>query len=59
VKGILTERKPLLHEIASILLEKEVIEGEELRTLVREYAEKEHASHDDEPEYRKEADRSY
>ncbi|MGD0230302.1 MAG: ATP-dependent zinc metalloprotease FtsH [Syntrophorhabdales bacterium] len=59
VKVILTARKQLLQEIAAILLEKEVIDGEELRRLVREYAEKEHLANNDEPEYRKEADRSH
>jgi cell division protease FtsH len=67
VKHTLSEDKPLLQKIAGILLEKEVIEGDELRSLVREYAEgkarftenKEQFQENDEPEYRKEADRSH
>ncbi len=67
VKRTLGEDKPLLQKIAEILLEKEVIEGEELRRLVKEYSEekahfqenKERFQENDEPEYRKEADRSH
>jgi hypothetical protein len=40
VKDTLSERRNLLEQIAGILLEKEVIEGEELRRIVREYKEK-------------------
>ncbi len=58
VKETLGEKKPLLEKIASILLEKEVIEGEELRKLVREYNEGREMISENEPEYRKEADRS-
>jgi cell division protease FtsH len=59
VKGTLSEKKPLLEKIAVILLEKEVIEGEELRRLVRDYKEGRDRLSDNEPEYRKEADRSH
>jgi cell division protease FtsH len=59
VKETLSEKKQLLDQIAVVLLEKEVIEGEELRRLVSEYEEKERAAESDKPEYRKEADRSY
>jgi cell division protease FtsH len=59
VKETLNEKKQLLDQIAIVLLEKEVIEGEELRRLVSEYEEKERAAESDKPEYRKEADRSY
>ena len=58
VKETLREKKPLLEKIASILLAKEVIEGEELRKLVREYMEGKETVSENEPEYRKEADRS-
>jgi cell division protease FtsH len=58
VKQTLSDKKPLLEQIARILLEKEVIEGEELRRMVREYSEREQTEQNDEPEYRKEADRS-
>ena len=59
VKEILGEKKGLLQEVAQILLDKEVIDGEELRRLIKEYSEKEHPEPHDEPEYRKEADRSH
>jgi cell division protease FtsH len=59
VKETLSEKKGLLQEIAQILLDKEVIDGEELRRLVREYSEREHPAPHDEPEYPKEADRSH
>ena len=58
VKQTLSDKKSLLEQVAGILLEKEVIEGEELRRIVKEYTEKEHREQNDEPEYRKEADRS-
>jgi cell division protease FtsH len=58
VKETLGGRKQLLEQIAGILLEKEVIDGEELRRLVRAYEEKERAAESDKPEYRKKADRS-
>jgi len=58
VKQTLSDKKPLLEEIARILLEKEVIEGEELRRMVKEYSEREQTEQNDESEYRKEADRS-
>jgi len=58
VKQMLGGKRPLLEEIARILLEKEVIEGEELRRVVRGYLEREQTEQNDEPEYRKEADRS-
>jgi len=58
VKQTLSDKKPLLEEIARILLEKEVIEGEELRRMVKEYSEREQTERNDESEYRKEADRS-
>ncbi len=54
VKYQLSEKKDLLEMVAKILLEKEVIEGEELRRIVKEYSEQ-----NDQPEYRKEADRSH
>jgi cell division protease FtsH len=54
VKSTLSEKKDLLEKVARILLEKEVIEGEELRRLIREYTEQ-----NDDIEYRKEADRSH
>ena len=59
VKETLSEKKQLLEQIAGILLEKEVMDGEELRRLVREYEEKEGAAESDKPEYRKGADRSH
>jgi len=37
VKTLLTEKKALLEKVAKILLEKEVIEGEELRRLIEDY----------------------
>jgi cell division protease FtsH len=37
VRQILRDKRPLLEEVAKILLDKEVMEGEELRKLVREY----------------------
>ncbi len=54
VKRTLMDKKDLLEKVARILLEKEVIEGEELRTLIKEYSEA-----NDELEYPKEADRSH
>lgn len=59
VRQTLGDKKPLLEQVAGILLEKEVIDGEELRRLVREYMEKERLEENDEPQLRKEADRSY
>jgi ATP-dependent Zn protease len=59
VKQTLTDNKPLLEQVARILLEKEVIEGEELRRLVSEYREKERREPDDESQHRKKADRSH
>jgi cell division protease FtsH len=59
VRQTLSEKKQLLEQVAQILLEKEVIDGEELRRLVREYVEKEHPGEHDESEPRKEADRPY
>jgi len=59
VKETLREKKPLLEQIAGVLLEKEVIEGEDLRKIVREYLERKEPASDDESEYRKEADRSH
>lgn len=38
VKEILTEKRDLLDKVAHILLEKEVIQGEELKKLVSEAA---------------------
>jgi cell division protease FtsH len=35
VRELLTARKPLLEKLASLLLEKEVVEGEELRQIIR------------------------
>jgi cell division protease FtsH len=40
VRELLTARKPLLEKLASLLLEKEVAEGEELRRMIRAAAEK-------------------
>ncbi|OPY61153.1 MAG: ATP-dependent zinc metalloprotease FtsH [Syntrophorhabdaceae bacterium PtaU1.Bin034] len=57
VKRTLSEKKMLLESVAQILLEKEVIEGEELRRLIREYSERERLEQSDELEYRKETDR--
>jgi cell division protease FtsH len=37
VKGILSEKKGLLEKVAGVLLEKETIEGEELRALIKGY----------------------
>jgi len=37
VKGILNEKKALLEDVAKVLLEKETIEGEELRALIKGY----------------------
>jgi ATP-dependent Zn protease len=37
VKTILSDKKDLLGGIARILLEKETMEGEELRTLIKGY----------------------
>ena len=37
VKGILSEKKMLLQNVARVLLEKETIEGEELRALIKGY----------------------
>ena len=37
VKNILSDKKALLENVARVLLEKETIEGEELRTLIKEY----------------------
>jgi len=37
VKGILSEKKALLENVAKVLLEKETIEGEELRALIKGY----------------------
>ena len=35
VKGVLSEKKALLEDVARVLLEKETIEGEELRALIK------------------------
>src|SRR5262249_16625993 len=43
VQELLTARKPLLEKLASVLLEKEVLEGEELRQIIRATAEKDGA----------------
>jgi cell division protease FtsH len=59
VRQTLNDKKQLLEQVAGILLEKEVIDGEELRKIVREYTEKESSGEHDEPQFRKEADRSY
>ena len=59
VRQMLSDKKPLLEQVAQILLEKEVIDGEKLRGLVREYTGKGSRGENDEPELRKEADRSY
>jgi cell division protease FtsH len=60
VRQVLSEKEPLLQKVAGILLEKEVLEGEELRALVRDYGEQEIRKGDDGgSEYGKEADRSY
>jgi hypothetical protein len=59
VMQTLSDKKALLEQGARILLEKEVIEGEELRRLVAEYHQKEGIERDDEPQYGKEPDRSY
>ncbi len=40
VKATLSDMRGLLEQAAQILLEKEVIEGEELRRLIKEYSEK-------------------
>jgi len=58
VRQTLSDKKPLLEQVARILLEKEVIEGEELRRVVNAYIEKERPEQNDQLEYRKEADRS-
>jgi cell division protease FtsH len=39
VRELLTAHKPLLEKLASVLLEKEVLEGEELRRIIRAVAE--------------------
>jgi cell division protease FtsH len=39
VQTLLTARKPLLEQLAGLLLEKEVLEGEELRRVIRAMAE--------------------
>jgi cell division protease FtsH len=39
VRELLTARKPLLEKLASVLLEKEVLEGEELRRIIHAVAE--------------------
>jgi cell division protease FtsH len=39
VRELLTAQKPLLEKLASLLLEKEVVEGEELRRIIRAAAE--------------------
>ena len=54
VKGILSENKGLLEKVAHVLLEKETIEGEDLRTLMQEYKEE-----NEQGEHRKEADRPH
>ncbi len=59
VKQTLTARKALLQEIARVLLEKEVIEGEELRQLGREYSNRGQPTAHDASQYPNEADRSY
>jgi cell division protease FtsH len=60
VTRVLRNNQPLLEQVAKILLDKEVLEGEELRKLVREYAEKEvRKGEDSGTEFRKKADRSY
>jgi cell division protease FtsH len=59
VRQTLSDKKQLLEQVAEILLKKEVIDGEELRRLVREYTEKESFGENDEPQLRKEADRSH
>jgi cell division protease FtsH len=59
VRQTLSDKKQLLEQVARILLEKEVIDGEELRRLVSEYMEKERLEEHDEPQFGKEADRSH
>ncbi len=59
VRQMPRDKKPLLEQVAQILLDKEVIDGEELRGLVRGYTGKGSRGDNDEPELRKEADRSY
>jgi cell division protease FtsH len=54
VRQTLSDKKDLLREAAQILLEKEVVEGDELRKLIGEYSDKEHMGDHDQPEYRKE-----
>jgi cell division protease FtsH len=54
VKQTLTENKELLEKVATTLLEKEVLEGEELRQLIKEGKEQ-----DDQPELREKTDRSH
>jgi cell division protease FtsH len=54
VKTILNDKKELLKKVAQTLLEKEVIEGEELRLLI-----KEERGELEEDKYRKEADRPH
>jgi cell division protease FtsH len=54
VKQTLTENKELLGKVATTLLEKEVLDGEELRHLI-----KEGKGQDDQLELREEADRSH
>jgi cell division protease FtsH len=54
VKQTLTENKELLEKVASTLLEKEVLEGEELRHLIREGKQQ-----DDQLELREKTDRSH
>jgi cell division protease FtsH len=39
VRELLTAQKPLLEKLAGLLLEKEVVEGEELRRIIRAAAE--------------------
>jgi cell division protease FtsH len=54
VKQTLTANKELLEKVARTLLDKEVLEGEELRRLIKEGEEQ-----DDQPEPREKADRSH
>ncbi len=44
VRELLTAQKPLLGQLASLLLEKEVLEGEELRRIIRAAAEADKAN---------------
>jgi cell division protease FtsH len=68
VKSTLNEKRQLLEGVARMLLDKEVIEGQELRRLIaeerdgkagKEKEEGEERLTDDQPQYRKEADRPH